>query len=140
MGNQKCSKCGVDLPSNAKFCLSCGVKVEQETRSEREPIHEVFRFLFSKNLIIAAILFGMLFIWIGAIVLTFSTDLTGYRAAQTLNSLGFFITGVFLIGGGIVNDAMDKYVRVGMVVIGVYMITSVLALTSLLSSIGSIYT
>jgi hypothetical protein len=82
----------------------------------------------------------MLFIWIGAIVLTFSSDLTGYRAAQTLNSLGFFITGVFLIGGGIVNDAMDKYVRVGMIVIGVYMITSVLALTSLLSSIGSIYT
>jgi hypothetical protein len=140
MGAEKCSKCGADLPPNSKFCLSCGAKVERETGSEREPIHEVFRFLFSKNLIIAAILFGMLFIWIGAIVLTFSTDLTGYRAAQTLNSLGFFITGAFLIGGGIVNDTMDKYVRVGMVVIGVYMITSVLALTSLISSIGSIYT
>jgi ABC-type multidrug transport system permease subunit len=132
MGDENCSKCGAELPSNSKFCLNCGVKVEKETRSEREPIHEVFRFLFSKNLIIAAILFGILFIWIGAIVLTFSTDLTGYRAAQTLNSLGFFITGVFLIGGGIVNDAMDKYVRVGMIVIGAYMITSVLALTSLL--------
>ncbi|HWR63164.1 MAG TPA: zinc ribbon domain-containing protein [Candidatus Thermoplasmatota archaeon] len=140
MGDEKCSKCGAELPSNSKFCLSCGAKIEKETRSEREPIHQVFRFLFSKNLIIAAILLGMLFIWIGAIVLTFSTDLTGYRAAQTLNSLGFFITGVFLIGGGIVNDEMDKYVRVGMIVIGVYMITSVLALTSLLSTIGSIYT
>lgn len=140
MGDEKCSKCGAELPSNSKFCLSCGAKVEKETRSEREPIHQVFRFLFSKNLIIAAILLGMLFIWIGAIVLTFSTDLTGYRAAQTLNSLGFFITGLFLIGGGIVNDEMDKYVRVGMIVIGVYMITSVLALTSLLSTIGSIYT
>lgn len=103
-------------------------------------MHEVFRFLFSKNLIITAILFGILFIWIGAILFTFSTDLTGYRAAHTLNSLEFFITGVFLIGGGIVNDAMDKYVRVGMVLIGVYMITSVLALSSLLSSIGSLYT
>jgi hypothetical protein len=139
MGDEKCSKCGAEIPSNSKFCLSCGVKVEKETRPEREPIHEVFRFLFSKNLIITAIIFGILFIWIGVIVLTFSTDLTGHRAAQTLNSLGFFITGVFLIGGGIVNDAMDKYVRVGMVVIGVYMITSVLALSSLLSSIGSIY-
>ena len=139
MGDEKCSKCGAEIPSNSKFCLSCGVKVEKETRPEREPIHEVFRFLFSKNLIITAIIFGILFIWIGVIVLTFSTDLTGHRAAQILNSLGFFITGVFLIGGGIVNDAMDKYVRVGMVVIGVYMITSVLALSSLLSSIGSIY-
>ena len=123
METEKCSKCGVDLPSHSKFCLSCGAKVEKEIQSEREPIHEVFRFLFSKNLIIAAILFGILFIWIGAIVLTFSTDLTGYRAAQTLSSLGFFITGAFLIGGGIVNDSMDRYVRVGMVVIGAYMIT-----------------
>ena len=140
MGNEKCSKCGAELPSNSKFCLSCGAKVEKETRSEREPIHQVFRFLFSKNLIIAAILLGMLFIWIGAIVLTFSSDLTGYRAAQTLNSLDSLSREYFLIGGGIVNDAMDKYVRVGMIVIGVYMITSVLALSHLLSSIGSIYT
>ncbi len=140
MGDEKCNKCGAEIPSNAKFCLSCGAKVEKETRLEREPIHDVFRFLFSKNMIIAAILFGILLIWVGALVLTFSTDLTGYRAAQTLSSLGFFITGVFLIGGGIVNDSMDRYVRVGMIVIGVYMITSVLALTHLLSSIASLYT
>jgi len=136
----KCNKCGADVPSNSKFCLSCGTKIEKETRQEREPIHDVFRFLFSKNLIVAALLLGLLLIWVGSLVLTFSTDMTGYRAAQTLNSLGFFITGVFLIGGGIVNDSMDRYVRVGMVIIGVYMITSVLALTHLLSSIGSFYT
>ncbi len=139
METEKCSKCGVDLPSNSKFCLSCGTKIEKDSLREREPIHEVFRFLFSKNLITAAILIGILFIWIGAIVLTFSTDVTGYRAAQTLSSLGFFITGAFLIGGGIVNDSMDRYVRVGMVVIGAYMITSVLALTSFLSRLVSLY-
>ncbi|MBN2599649.1 MAG: zinc-ribbon domain-containing protein [Candidatus Thermoplasmatota archaeon] len=140
MENGNCSKCGAEIPPNAKFCLSCGAKVDKKQQSEREPIHQVFRFLFSKNLIIAAILFGLLFIWIGAIVMTFSTDLTGFRAAETLNSLGFFITGVFLIGGGIANDDMDRYVRVGMIVIGVYMITSVLCLTSFISSISSLYT
>ncbi len=44
-----------------------------------------------------------------------------------------------LIGGGIVNDAMDNYVRAGRVVVGGYTIPSVLALPSLLSSIRSIY-
>jgi hypothetical protein len=47
--------------------------------------------------------------------------------------------GVVLIGRGIVNDAMDNYVRVGMVVVGGYTIPSVLALPPLRSSIGSIY-
>lgn len=103
MGDENCSKCGVEIPSNSKFCLNCGEKIEKETRTEREPVHQVFRFLFSKNLIIAVILLGILFIWIGAIVVTFSSDLTGLRAAQTLNSLGFFIAGVYLIGGGIVT-------------------------------------
>lgn len=140
MGEEKCSKCGADIPTDSKFCLNCGAKIVKETQHLQEPIHQVFRFLFSKNLIIAAILFGLLFAWIGIIISTFSTDLTGLRAAQTINSLGFFVTGVFLIGGGIVNDSMDKYVRLGMIVIGVYMITMVLSLSPLVSSFGSLYT
>jgi hypothetical protein len=94
--------------------------------------------VFSKNMLIAAILLGLLFIWIGVLLLTFSTDVTGYRAAQTLNSFGFFITGIVLIGGGIANDALDKYVRLGMVVIGVYMITAVFSLPGIISSIHSL--
>lgn len=140
MGDDKCSKCGADIPTDSKFCLNCGAKVVKETQQVKEPMHQVFRFVFSKNLIIAAILFGLLFVWLGIIISTFSTDLTGFRAAQTINSLGFFITGVFLIGGGIANDAMEKYLRLGMVVIGVYMITMVLSLSPLVSSFGSLYT
>jgi hypothetical protein len=63
---------------------------------------------------------------------------TGYRASQVLNSFGFFITGIVLIGGGIANDGMDKYVRLGMIVVGVYMITVVLSLPGLISSIRSL--
>ena len=94
----------------------------------------MFQFLFSKNLIITAILLGIFLIWIGVIVMTFSSNYTGMRAAEVLNSLGFFIMGAYLVGGGIVNDNLDKYVRLGMIVIGVYMITSVLALTSVISA------
>ncbi len=139
MGDMKCSKCGADILPDAKFCLNCGTKIMKESKQEKEPIHQLFGFLFAKNLIIAAILLGLLLIWVGAVVLTFSTDMTGLRAAQVINSLGFFITGVFLIGGGIVNDHMDKYVRLGMIVIGVYMITSVLALPAMFSSFRSYY-
>jgi hypothetical protein len=136
--DDKCSKCGADLPADSKFCLNCGAKVAKETRPANEPIHQMFRMLFSKNLILAAILLGILLIWIGAMILTFSTDVTGIRAAETLNSFGFFLAGIALIGGGIANDAMDKYVRLGMIVIGVYMITAVLSLPGLISSIRSL--
>ena len=27
---KKCSKCGADLPNNAKFCLECGTKLENK--------------------------------------------------------------------------------------------------------------
>jgi len=131
----KCIKCGDEIPKDAKFCLNCGAKVVKETHLINEPTHQLFQSLFSKNLIVAAILLGILFIWIGVIISTFSTDLTGWRVAQTLNSLGFSVVGLFLIGGGIANENMDKYIKLGMIVIGVYMITSVLSLTSLLSAL-----
>jgi len=55
-----------------------------------------------------------------------------------LNSFGFFIIGIVLIGGGIANDIIDKYVRLGMLVIGVYMITVVLSLPGIIASIRSL--
>ena len=96
---EKCLKCGNELPKDAKYCFNCGAKVFKEPHQINEQIHPLFNSLFSKNLIVAALLLGMLFIWIGVIISTYNTDMTGWRAAQTINSLGFFIVGVFLIGG-----------------------------------------
>lgn len=138
MLNEKCNKCDAEIPKDSKFCLNCGTKVAKETQTRSEPIHQIFNTVFSKNLIIAAILLGLLFIWIGILVMTFSTDTTGYRVAMVLNSFGFFLTGIVLIGGGIANDTIEKYVRLGMVVIGVYMMTIVLSLPGLLSSIRNL--
>lgn len=135
MGDYKCSKCSAEIPTDSKFCLNCGAKVTKETKPGTEQVHQVFQFLFSKDLIIAAILFGFLLIWIGVIVLTFSSSYTGIRVAEVLNSLGFFVAGAFLVGGGIANDNMDRFIRIGMIIIGVYMITSVLALASLIPAI-----
>lgn len=131
---QKCSKCGAELPEEAKFCLNCGAKISKALHVHNDPLHQLIQLVFAKNLIIAAILLGMLFIWIGALIVPFSTALAGMRAAQVLNSLGFFILGVFLIGGGIANDGFDKYIRLGMIVTGVYMVTSVLSIASLISA------
>ena len=135
MSDESCNKCGVEIPADSKFCLNCGAKVPKHTQQVSEPVHQMFRMLFSKDMIIGAVLIGLLLIWIGILLLTFSTEVTGYRVAETLNSFGFFITGIVLIGGGIANDVIDKYVRVGMVLIGVYMITVVLSLPGLITSI-----
>jgi uncharacterized membrane protein YvbJ len=73
---EKCIKCGNEITKDAKFCLNCGAKVVKENRPTSEPVHQLFQALFSKDLIIAAILLGILFIWIGVIIITFNTDYT----------------------------------------------------------------
>jgi hypothetical protein len=138
MPNEKCKKCGAEIPMDSKFCLNCGAKVTNETKTVTEPVTQMLHMVFSKNIIIATFLLGLLFIWIGVLVMTFSTDTTGYRVAMVLNSFGFFLNGIVLIGGGIVNERIEKYVRLGMVVVGVYMITMVLSLPGILSSIRNL--
>ena len=71
--------------------------------------------VFSKTLIIGGFLFGLLFAWIGYIVFIFSTpvstDITAFKVALFLNSLGFASICMFLIGGGIANINIDKFIR-----------------------------
>lgn len=135
--NDKCTKCGADLPADSKFCLQCGEKVSGGIKTAPgESVHLLLRSIFSKDLIVAGILVGLLLAWIGTIVMTFSGDSTGIKAAVTLNYLGFFLTGVFLIGGGIVNNAFDKFVRLGMIFGGTFLVAQslVISMTQLLSA------
>jgi len=108
-------KCGADNPVGAKFCLNCGARLGL-------PAKEVFESLFSRSLIVAGSLLGILLAWIGTIVYTFGESNTAVKAAATLNFLGFAFLGTFLICGGISNRDFDKSVRLGMILGGVIML------------------
>lgn len=96
--------------------------------------------VFSKTLIIGGFLFGLLFAWIGYIVFIFSfppasTDITGFKVALFLNSLGFASICMFLIGGGIANKDIDKFIRMIMIIGGIIVLimTIVLSISSLIT-------
>jgi len=111
------------------------------------PGEGLFGLIFSKNLICVGILFGILFAWIGNVVFTFSfpptsADLIGIKIALFLNSLGFASICMFLIGGGIFNQNIDKLIRTMMIIGGVIvlvmsLIVSMSSLISLASMIPS---
>jgi hypothetical protein len=110
-----------------------------------KPGEALFGLVFSKTLIIAGILFGILFAWIGNVVFTFSfpptsADLIGIKIALFLNSLGFASICMFLLGGGISNQNIDKFVRVVMIIGGVIalVMTLVVSLSSLISLASTI--
>ena len=144
-----CPKCGTKVPEGGKFCLSCGVPIKGGAANPApapvQPMRQMgglLDTLFSKTFIILGALLGILLAWIGGIIFIFSTDLTGLRAAIVINSLGFAAMGIFLIGGGIANNKMDKFVRLGMifggsVLIGWSLIVSASSLLSALSSLSA---
>ena len=132
MAENICANCGNKVPAKAKFCLSCGAQVTQATqpqqapapapvqprpapvsRAPAAPIGDIFNTLFTKQLILAFVLLGILLAWIGRIVALFFAD-----AGIAINSIGFAAAGIFLVGGGITNNNLDKYVKLGMVVGG----------------------
>lgn len=114
--------------------------------TDNKPIEGIFGLIFSKTLIVAGIIFGLLFAWIGYIVFTFSfppttEDLTGLKVAFFLNSLGFAAISMFLIGGGISNESLDKFIRTVMVIGGVIVLimTLVVSLSSLIAMASPYY-
>ena len=151
----KCNNCGAVIPAGAAFCPGCGAPKAAEQPAS-QPMQQTTQYhpaytgmnslqglldtIFSTKLIILGILFGLLFVWIGAVLNTFifpppSNDLTGIRVAGFLSSFGLFVMGIFTIGGGIADKNLDKYVRLGMVLGGIWLVSS-----SLVISYGSLIT
>ncbi len=122
MGGEKikrkniCPKCGAENPGVAMFCSNCGARLGV-------PAKGVLESLFSQSLIVAGSLLGILLAWIGTIVFTFGGGSEpAIKAAATLNLLGFALLGTFLTCGGIANQDIDKFVRLGMILGGVIML------------------
>lgn len=108
-----------------------------QSESEESGEHEVF----SRKLIVAAVLVGILLIWVAQLVLIW-TELEDTEAmkivlktAMTLIGLGAIISSVALIGGAVLNKSVDKFVRLGMLVVAAVIIGQVLISVIAYSSI-----
>jgi len=122
-GKKICSKCGAENPGEAKFCSNCGTRLVV-------PVKGVLESLFSQPLIVAGSLLGILLAWIGTIVFIFGGGSEpATKAAATLNFLGFALLGTFLTCGGITNQDIDKFVRLGMILGGVIVLGLRLGIT-----------
>ena len=142
----KCSKCGANVPDEAEFCPACGTKNPGELRAQQpvyksmktsnpknvSPLEDIFNMLFSKTVIILVIALGILFAWIGTVIIIFASG--SADIATLISSMGFAALGLFLTGGGIWNSKIDKFVRLAMVLIGIYLIAHSLYSISSLSS------
>ncbi len=77
---------------------------------------------FSRKLIVAAVLVGILLIWVAQLIIIWpdwadtETIKIASKTALTLIGLGGMISSVALIGGAVLNKSVDKFVRLGMLV------------------------
>jgi len=140
----KCSNCGANLPPGAAFCPNCGTPRAAEQPMTTTPIYHsssgsnlnsLFDIIFSKNVIIIGIAIGMLLAWVSLLILVFASN--SYNIAVVLNSIGFIGIGLLFVGGGVFNNNIDKFVRLGMVLIGGYIILMSLGIPAILSRITS---
>ena len=145
----KCSKCGADIPDKAAFCPACGApkgEAQQPQPVQPQPVRMVtgsmsrnsspleglFYMFFSKTAIIFGIGIGILFAWIGVIIMIFASG--SADIAMFLSSMGFALMGLLLLCGGIWNRKINSYTRIAMVLIGGFFIVNGLSIMSLLTS------
>ncbi len=97
----------------------------QQPQKSGDPLQDLAKTLFSRKMLIIAISLGLLFVFIGGTITTFTNDPTEpwedrivSRAGSTIQSLGIIGVSMMLISGGLVNTKFDKYTRFGMILGG----------------------
>jgi hypothetical protein len=144
MANVKCNNCGTLFPEEAAFCPECGAPKKQEqkkaqaqpatnqqpqTQPQPQPVRqmpkpapgaqmkELADTFFSKFMIMLGVAIGILLLWIGALLRNFAGD-----AGSTINGIfsptAYAGIGLLTFGGGFLNKNIDKYVRMGMIIVG----------------------
>jgi hypothetical protein len=85
--------------------------------------------IFSEFLVVACALLGILLVFVGQIVLVYATTNEVIHASYVLRYLGGMLSSGALIGGGITNRNLDKFVRLGMLLAAGLIISSMLGLS-----------
>ena len=146
MAAVKCKNCNTLIPDGAAFCPECGapkVIEEKATQTQQKPtqttqtqpaqpipqprpetqasLRNLANSVFSKTMIMIGVCIGILLAWIGALLFTIF-GLSGYQIYNILSATGFAGIGLLVFGGGFLNKDIDKYVRMGMVIVGGFII------------------
>ena len=132
----KCSKCGANIPEGASFCPGCGAPKEEKQIQEKpsapapkpvrqasKSIPELIASIFTENNLFILIPLGILIACIGGLIYIFGGSLNTIRAGLVVNVLGCLFIGVSLLMGGITIKNYEKFVRLGMILGGIIMIT-----------------
>lgn len=140
MAEIKCVKCGANIPDKAAFCPSCGAPVEEKKPEPQVPapvqkpklqvsksIPEMINSIFTETNMFIMVPLGILIAGIGGLIYLFG-GYNIYRIGLIVNVIGCLFIGMFLLMGGITIKNYEKFVRLGMIVGGIIMITWTLSI------------
>jgi len=153
MAGSKCLKCGAEIPGTAEFCPNCGAPkggtqaapqpaqpqqpmYTQQMMKPQKPLKNLAETIFSTKFMMVFILIGILLVFIGMFIWTFgypgeptndSDDYGILKPAAIITNLGFFAISTTLLCGGIINNKLNSYVRLGLILAGAWILTGTLS-------------
>jgi hypothetical protein len=77
----------------------------------------MFESLFTKPMIVFGVIVGILLQFVGATLLNFNFHLD---VSQVISNIGILIMLIVLMGGALMNDKLDPYVRFGMLFVAAF--------------------